>query len=264
MFYDYHMHCSYSDDSKTPMKDMIGKSISLGLKEICFTDHVDYDVIGKPNITIDYNKYFEEIAFNKNKYAYSISIKTGIELGLQPHILDKYSKDIKDHDFDFVIGSIHAIDRKELFTGDFHKGKTQHEAYEGYYKSLLDIVNSFNDYSVLGHVDLIKRYGNYPNVLDDNLFTDYLEAILKKVIENGKGIELNTSSFRYKLPDLTPSINILKMYKDLGGEIITVGSDSHNPEQVASKFEHVHNVLRDIGYKYTCRFNKMNPEFIKL
>lgn len=264
MFYDYHMHCSYSADSKTPMKDMIEKSIALGLKEICFTDHVDYDVIGNPNIKVDYNKYFEEIDFYQNKYSNYISIKKGIEIGLQEHLLDRYSKEIKEHDFDFVIGSIHSINRKELFTGDFHKGKTQYEAYEGYYKTLLTIVNSFNDYSVLGHVDLIKRYGNYPNILDDSLFTDYLESILKRVIDDGKGIELNTSSFRYNLPNLTPSINILKMYKDLGGEIITVGSDSHNPNQVAAKFEYVHDALRDIGYKYICRFNKMNPEFIKL
>lgn len=264
MFYDYHMHCSYSADSKTPMKDMIEQSIKLGLKEICFTDHVDYDIISDSNVTVDYNKYFEEIAFYQNKYANSISIKKGIEMGLQQHILDRCSKDIREHDFDFVIGSIHAIDRNELFTGDFHKGKTQHECYEGYYSTLLNIVNSFNNYSVLGHVDLIKRYDKCPINLEDNLFSEYLEAILKKVIENGKGIELNTSSFRYKLTDLTPSINILKMYKNLGGEIITVGSDSHNPEQIANKFEHVHNVLIDIGYKYTCRFNKMNPEFMKL
>lgn len=264
MFYDYHMHCNYSPDSKTPMKDMIEKSIELGLKEICFTDHVDYDIMTLPDIIVDYDKYFDEIEFYKNKYATKISIKKGIEMGLQTQLLDRYSKEIKEHDFDFVIGSIHTIDRQELYPGDFHKGKTQHEAYEGYYKRLFEIVNMFNDYSVLGHLDLIKRYGKYDNVLDDSLFTEYLEAILKKVIENGKGIELNTSSFRYGLSDLTPSKNILQMYKDLGGEIITVGSDSHNPSQVAAKFEEVHEVLRTIGYKYVCRFDKMKPEFIKL
>ncbi|MBU3107339.1 histidinol-phosphatase HisJ family protein [Clostridium gasigenes] len=264
MFYDYHMHCSYSADSNTPMEDMIEKSIEVGLKEICFTDHVDYDIIDNPNVKVDYNKYFEEIDFFKNKYANAISIKKGIEMGLQSHILDRCSKEIREHDFDFVIGSIHTINKNELFTGDFHKGKTQYEAYEGYYKTLLEIISSFNDYSVLGHLDLIKRYGNYNNILDDSLFSDYLEAILKKVIQTDKGIELNTSSFRYNLKDLTPSVNILKMYKDLGGEIITVGSDSHNPGQVAFNFEYVHNILRDIGYKYVCRFDKMNVEFIKL
>lgn len=263
-YYDYHMHCSYSADSNTPMKDMIEKSIKLGLKEICFTDHIDYDIIGNPNVSINYKKYLNEIEDYKKTYSKYISIKKGIEMGLQSHILERCSKEIKEQDLDFVIASIHTIDRHELFTGDFHKGKTQHEAYEGYYKCLLKIVNNFNDYSVLGHVDLIKRYGNYDSILSDNIFSDYLESILKKVIQDGKGIELNTSSFRYNLPDLTPSTNILKMYKDLGGEIITVGSDSHNPDQIATKFKYVHEVLKTIGYKYICRFNEMKPEFIPL
>ena len=264
MFSDYHMHSYYSGDSITPMKDMIEKSIELGLKEICFTDHVDYDVIGNPNNTIDYGKYLNEINSLAQKYCDRISVKKGIEMGLQPHLFDRCSNEIKECDFDFVIASIHTINRNELYTGDYHKGKTQHEAYEGYYKQLLNLVNNFSDYSVLGHVDLIKRYGGFPSTLDDSLFEDYLEAILKKVIHSGKGIELNTSSFRYKLSDLTPSKNILKMYKDLGGEIITVGSDSHNPSQIAVQFEYVHEVLRNMGYKYICRFNKMTPEFMKL
>lgn len=264
MFYDYHMHCSYSADSTTPMKDMIEKSIKLGLKEICFTDHVDYDIIGNPNVYVDYDKYFKDLDYYSEKYSDKISIKKGIEMGFQNHLLKKCSDDIKKHDFDFVIGSIHTIDRNELYTGDYHKGKTQHEAYEGYYNRLLDMVNTFHDFSVLGHLDLIKRYGNFNNVLDDSIFSNYIEEILKKIIADGKGIEINTSCFRYNLPDLTPSRNILKMYKDLGGEIITIGSDSHTPSQIAFKFEYINNVLIDIGYKYICSFNKMQPEFIKL
>lgn len=264
IYYDYHMHCNFSGDSQTPMEDMIKKSIKLGLKEICFTDHVDYDVITDPNIKIDYNKYFEDLNFYGKKYKEKITIKKGVEMGLQNQILDRCSNEIKVLDFDFVIASIHTINKLELFTGDFQKGKTQHQAYENYYKELLNIINLYDDYSVLGHLDLIKRYGNYDTILQDDLFYDYLETILKKVIYSGKGIELNTSSFRYNLPDLTPSKNILKMYKDLGGEILTIGSDSHNPNQIAVKFDYIYDVIQNIGYKYICKFNKMKPEFIKL
>ncbi|AOR24552.1 histidinol-phosphatase HisJ family protein [Clostridium taeniosporum] len=264
IYYDYHMHSNFSADSQTPMEDMIKKSIELGLKEICFTDHVDYDILENPNVKIDYNKYFEDLNFYKNKYKNKITIKKGIEMGLQTQVLDRCSNEIKENDFDFVIGSIHTIDRYELCKGGFHKGKTQHETYEGYYKRLLEIINLYDDYSILGHVDLIKRYGNYDTILKDELFFDYLEAILKKVIHSGKGIEINTSSFRYNLPDLTPSKNIIKMYKDLGGEILTIGSDSHNPTQIANKFNYIHDVLGSMGYKYICKFNKMKPEFIKI
>lgn len=83
-------------------------------------------------------------------------------------------------------------------------------------------------------------------------------------IYDGKGIEINTSCFRYNMPDLTPSSYILKRYKELGGEIITTGSDSHNPAQVAYGFKEVYSRLKDMGYKYICTFDKMNANFIKL
>lgn len=264
MFYDYHMHSSFSNDSKTDMEDMIKKSINLGLKEICFTDHVDYDLDADDDWGIDYNKYFDKIKFFQNKYSDKISIKQGIEFGLQEQIIDKCSKEANMYPFDFIICSMHAINRSDLYFGNFFKDKTQHEAYEIYFTKLYSIIKNYKDYSVLGHLDLVKRYGNYDKLLDDKLFSDIIEAILKQAIHDGKGIEINTSCYRYNLPDLTPSRYILNMYKDLGGEIITTGSDSHNPSQIAHQFDYIYSYLKDIGFEYVCKFNKMKPEFIKI
>ncbi|MDK2562879.1 histidinol-phosphatase HisJ family protein [Romboutsia sedimentorum] len=264
MFYDYHMHSNFSNDSKTDMEDMIKRSIDLGLREICFTDHVDYDLDTDFDWGIDYDKYFEKLDFLQNKYKDKISIKKGIELGLQKQITDKCSEDAHKYPFDFIICSIHAINKSDLYLGEFFKGKTQHEAYEAYFNELYTVVKKYKDYSILGHLDLIKRYGNYDNLLKDSLFSDIIEEILKQAIYDGKGIELNTSCYRYNLPDLTPSRQILNMYKDLGGEIITTGSDSHNPSQVAYQFDYIYSYLKNSGFKYVCKFNKMKPEFIKI
>ena len=227
MFYDYHMHSNFSNDSKADMEDMIKRSIDLGLKEICFTDHVDYDLDSDDSFGIDYNKYFDKIQSLQNKYKDNISIKKGIEIGLQKQIIDKCNNDINKYPFDFVICSQHAINRSELYFGNFFLDKTQHEAYEYYYKELYDIIKVYKNYSVLGHLDLVKRYGNYGKVL-------------------------------------TPSRHILNMYKDLGGEIITTGSDSHNPAQIAYNFDYIYSYLQSIGFKYVCSFDKMNPQFIKI
>ncbi|RDY23378.1 histidinol-phosphatase HisJ family protein [Romboutsia maritimum] len=264
MFYDYHMHSNFSGDSKTTMEDMVKKSIDLGLKEICFTDHVDYDIKDSIYEKINYDKYFQNIEFLKNKYNNKISIKKGIELGLQRHIVDTCKKDVDDYPFDFVICSIHTIDKLELYFNKFFEGKTQLESYQRYYEELYTVVKTFKDYCVLGHLDLIKRYGDFDKLLDDSLFYDIIESILKQVISDGKGIEINTSCFRYNLPDLTPSKYILEMYKNLGGEIITTGSDSHNPSQIAYQFDYIYPLLKNLGFKYISTFNKMNPEFIKL
>ena len=147
---------------------------------------------------------------------------------------------------------------------EYFKNKSQKEAYEVYYKTLYDIIKNYNNYSVVGHVDLIKRYGNYSNILKDSLFIDIIESILKEAIYKGKGIELNTSCFRYKLPDLTPSRKIISLYKDLGGEIITTGSDAHSPAFISCKFDYICSYLKDLGFKYISTFNNLKPNFIKL
>lgn len=100
--------------------------------------------------------------------------------------------------------------------------------------------------------------------MDDSIFKDILEQILKTAIYDGKGIEINTSCFRYNLPDLTPSTSILRLYKELGGEILTIGSDSHNTNQVAHKLDVAYDAVKDIGFKYICKFDKMKPKFIKI
>ena len=109
MYYDYHMHCDFSRDSKTPMEDMIRKSIDLKLLEICFTDHSDYSILVnniEQDHEVDYKNYLKSLEFFQNKYKKEITIKKGVEIGLQNHTIDKCIEDIKSYDFDFVIASI--------------------------------------------------------------------------------------------------------------------------------------------------------------
>ncbi len=264
MFFDYHMHCNFSPDSNASIESMIESSINLGLKEICFTDHVDYDVNETSKFVVDYDSYIQTIESMKEKYKDKITIKKGIELGLQPQLIQRYSDDMKQHNFDFILCSQHAIDTYDFYYGKYFEGKTQYDAYETYYKTLYDIVKNFDSYSVLSHLDLIKRYGQYENLLSDSLFMDIIESILKEAIYKGKGIEVNTSCFRYNLPDLTPSRDIISLYKDLGGEIITTGSDAHSPEFVGAKFDYVYSYLKNLGFKYVSTFDNLHPNFIKL
>ena len=109
-------------------------------------------------------------------------------------------------------------------------------------------------------MDVIRRYdrnGNYPF----EKIKDKIKQILEVVISNNKGIEINTSCYRYNIGDLMPSINIIKLYKELGGEIITIGSDSHYAEHVGYNILKTQQILKDEGFKYVCTFDKMTPKF---
>ena len=261
MLADYHMHTSFSDDSTYAMEDEIRKAISLGIDEICFTEHVDYGV--KTDLNCDYSAYIKEFQRCKEKYNNQITIKLGIEFGMQVHTIDEFQKDFNKYEFDFVILSCHQVDNKQLYIQDFQKGKTQQEYNEKYYEEILKVTKLYDDYSILGHLDMIKRYdkvGNYPF----EKIKDIVTEILIHIISQGKGIEINTSSFRYGLEDLTPSKEILKLYKELGGTIITIGSDSHQEEHVGYNISYVKEELKKLGYKQWCTFEKMKPIFHNL
>ena len=124
-------------------------------------------------------------------------------------------------------------------------------------------MEKYKSYSVLGHMDLIARYdeaGIYPF----EKIKLMAEKILKIVIAEGKGIEINTSSHRYGLQDTMPSADILKLYRDLGGKILTIGSDSHRPEQLGAYIEETKELLKDIGFQYFCTYEDMKPVFHRL
>ena len=219
MFCDYHVHTDYSDDSVYLLEDVIKDAITMKMDEICITDHVDYGIKvdwdsgeeiryrnGEPFANVDYPEYFQEINELKEKYK-EIIIKQGMEFGIQTHTIPQYQQLFNKYDFDFIILSCHQVEDKEFWTQDFQKGRTQEQYNQRYYQEILDVIKEYKDYSVLGHLDLIARYdeaGYYPF---DNI-KEIVSEILKIVIEDGKGIEINTSSHRYGLKDLTPSREI--------------------------------------------------------
>lgn len=274
MFCDYHVHTYYSDDSVYRMEDVIRDAIGLGMAEICFTDHVDYGIKVDPEnlseeqkvgkiLNVDYPAYFAELAHLQAKYAGKIVIRAGLEFGMQTHTIADFQKLFNRFELDFVILSCHQVGDKEFWTQDFQTGKSQKEYNDRYYQEILAVISRYKDYSVLGHLDLIKRYDN----VGDYPFEDtraIITKILKQVIEDGKGIEVNTSSHRYGLKDLTPSRDILELYRELGGKIVTIGSDSHEKHHLGAYIQDTKLELKALGYEKYCTFDRMQPIFHEL
>lgn len=258
MLADYHMHTSFSDDSDYPMEEAVKRALSLGFDELCFTEHVDYGV--KTDENCDYNAYQAEFLRCKELFKDKIQLKFGIEFGIQTHTIAEFERDFKGYPFDFVIMSCHQVEDKEFWRMEFQEGRTQEEYNRRYYEEILQVISRYKNYSVLGHLDMIVRYdpiGVYPFEKVEPI----IRQILKTAIKDGKGIEVNTSSFRYGVKDLTPSVNILRLYKELGGTILTIGSDSHKESHVGYNIPLVKERLRGLGFKNFCTFTKMQPAF---
>ncbi|MBD5085551.1 MAG: histidinol-phosphatase HisJ family protein [Clostridiales bacterium] len=276
MLVDYHVHTEFSDDSVYSLEEVVKDAIGLGLDEICITDHVDYGVKvdwdsgeeilyrhGEPLANVDYPRYMAEMERVRHLYGEKIVIKTGMEFGVQTHTIPQFEALFRRYPFDFIILSIHQVEDKEFWTQDFQTGRTQREYNERYYEEMLRVVQQYKNYSVLGHMDLIKRYdkaGIYPF---ENI-KPFAAEILKIVIADGKGIELNTSSHRYGLPDSMPSAELLRLYRELGGSIITIGSDSHAPAHLGAYIQEAKEYLKELGFRDFCTYEKMWPIFHRL
>lgn len=256
--FDYHIHSDFSADCSTRMETTIQKAIEMNLTEICFTEHIDYDYPDKDWIfEFDLQEYDKKIKELQEKYRGKIRIKKGVEIGLQPHLLGKYESLTETEYFDFIICSMHATSGKDLHSGAFFAGKSVEEAYRIYYEELFHCINEYKNYSVLGHLDLVKRYTE--EKAEDNFF-DIIADIFNVVIQDGKGIEVNTSGYRYGLESGMPSADILKLYKDCGGEMITLGSDSHTETTLASRFRDTLELLSSIGFRYVATFEGQVPK----
>lgn len=251
------MHTNYSDDSSFKMEEVVKKAISCGLDEICITDHIDCISYDEP--CFPYEAYEKEFLRCQEKYSDKINLKLGMEFGMQKRTIPFFEKVFQSGNFDFILMSCHIVDDKWLWSQEFQTGKTQDEYNIQYYEEILRLVENYDNYSVLGHLDVIRRYdlkGDYPF---ENI-KPIITKILKRVISQGKGIEINTSCYRYGIKNLTPSRDILKLYKELGGEIITIGTDSHCPEHVNCHIDDAKNELTQIGFGYFSTFSKMKPE----
>lgn len=267
-FSDYHLHTYYSHDGKATLENMTERAIELGLKEICFTDHYDYSHPDPlfDNI-IDYDSYIEHFERVRKRFGNKINLKLGVEIGLQPHIVNETKRFAAKYPFDFIIGSTHIVDKIDLGLNgaEFFEGVPQKNAYLRYFEDILNSINSFDDFDVYGHIDYIIRYGNYENKkLNFQEFKEILSEILKNLILKGKGIEVNSSGIRYGLKQTHPHKDILKLYKDLGGEIVTVGSDAHTTKDMCAYFDKVYEMLREVGFRYISVFEKRKPLFVKI
>lgn len=264
--YDTHMHSQFSGDSQASPRALIQKACDLGLKGICFTDHLDIDYKELPGLfDLDIPSYKKEIYSLKEQFAEQLDICWGIELGLQPYLEKENQAVISENDFDFVIGSTHVVKQVDIYYPSFYEGRDESACYLEYFEETLKNARSHVDFDVYGHLDYVVRYGpNKNKFYTYEKYADVIDEILRTLIQKGKGLELNTAGFKYGLGHAHPIIPILKRYKTLGGEIITLGSDGHAPEQIAWDFDKVPAILKEAGFEYFSIFRNRRPEFIKL
>lgn len=254
--YDYHSHTSYSDDCETAMDDMVQGAIDKGIVELAITDHYDPDYPDRQiPFDIDFDAYTTALLACEEKYRGRIKVIKGIEIGIQKGgTLDKCRQAAHGFPYDFIIGSFHCFQGLDLYTADYTQLEEK-RVLPDFYQEIYHCLSRYADYDVIGHFNVIDRY--LPFAIDYRSSMDIIEAILKIIISQGKGLEINTSSYRYSMGDrTTPSGEILTMYKDLGGEILTLGSDAHKVKDLGRDLDKAQALAMNYGFKYFTTYEK--------
>lgn len=260
--FDFHLHSKVSFDADGVPGEMVATAAKRGLKAICFTDHMEYDPKGtdpkQDYATEDYTAAYDRL------YHPDVKICKGMEFGMLPDNAHVLKEKLSQRHYDFVIGSVHYVENVDIYYDMFWTGKTVEQAEKRYFEQILSCVQAHNDIDVLGHLTYVTKAGGNPShrIVRPEDHRELIDEILRTLASKGKGLEVNTSAFnRYGI--WLPEKEYLIRFKELGGEIITVGSDAHNCDRVGEHCAKACAMVADV-FGYVCTFVNRKPIFHKL
>jgi histidinol-phosphatase (PHP family) len=261
---DYHIHTSFSHDCDTPMVNQCQAALNAGLSEVAFTDHVEYDPHHRAHGYFRPGAYFAGIEQCRARFDKMLVIRAGIEIG-QPHRCKTVLQNLQDqYAIDFIIGSIHMVDGRNVTHESYPEGHTENELYSPYFGELIEMAK-FGDYDVIGHLDICKRFGSIRyGLFDAQAYADLIREALQTAIERGRGIEINCSGLRHSCGETYPALQVLTWYRELGGRILTIGADSHSSEHIGVGLEEGRSVAQRAGFEAVTVFEGRQPRWVPL
>ena len=259
--YDFHMHSRVSFDGHDTGEAMARAALDAGLEEICFTDHIDFDPRGiMSDMAFDtarYNAEYEPLAFP------GLKIRFGMEFGMTQDNVAQFRQELNCRKFDFVLGSIHFVDGLDVYLEPFWQGKTIWQAERRCLEETLACVQLHSDFDVLAHLTYVGKTLAHPSprpvAYQDH--REIVDEILRTLADKGKGLELNTSGLD-RCGGFLPTEDYFRRFRELGGEIVTVGSDAHRANRVGQYSREACELLKDI-FGYVCTFENRKPIFHK-
>ena len=260
--FDFHMHSRVSFDGHDTGLTLAQAALDRGLKEICFTDHLDYDPLDQMGCmafdTAAYNAEYDHLEVP------GLTIRRGMEFGMTADNVEQFQKDLQRRPFDFVLGSIHFVDDLDVYFEPWWHGKTVFQAERRFLEATLECVRLHDDFDVLAHLTYISKTHCHPapRPLPYAEHRELIDEILKVLAAKGKGLEMNSSGVD-RCGGFLPTADFFRRFKEFGGEIITIGSDAHKADRVGQYSLEACGILKDI-FGYVCTFENRKPVFHKL
>ena len=269
---DQHIHSSCSPDSETPMPEMARAAWRAGVRHLCFTDHIDLDdcLTGKPKPDC-----LEPWRCIRENYASARKameeeggpeLRLGVELGEANHNPKQAAELAASPELDLVLGSLHNLrDNPDFYYFHYESESHCHEVYRRYLEELREL-SDMDCFDVMAHIGYPRRYmfrTGWKAELSLEEYGEPLREILQKLIDRGKGIEVNCSGLRQGAGSF-PGLPVLRLYRELGGEIVTVGSDAHSPEAAGVGLREGYALLREAGFRHVALYRHREPGFVNI
>jgi histidinol-phosphatase (PHP family) len=264
--HDYHMHSNFSCDCHARMADMCAAAVARGVAEIGFSEHYDlFD--GETANCRDYFRlepWAAELARQQTAFAGRLTIRAGIEIG-EPHLFRAEAQALlARYPFDYVLGSLHWVGAHSIFDSRYFEARAAKDAFRLFYEEL-ERMTAVGGFDILSHFDVPVRtafavYGRYAAAEHEQ----YLRPVLRNCIERGIALDLNTAALRRRAQVLTPGLEILRIYVEMGGERVTLGSDAHRPDQVGSHLDTAMQIAHQAGLKYLTHFEKREARLVEM
>jgi histidinol-phosphatase (PHP family) len=268
--FDYHTHSDMSSDGYDSVDGMISAAMAAGLDEYALTDHYDYDY-KDPAIDFDLDADVYRAALTDAAARYNVPgagrpfrFVRGIELGMQLGEANRrYAELVRSYDFDFVLASVHCAWGCAVDIPAYHEQRDPETAARDYYEYTLKCLEEYDDFDVLGHLNFIDRFT--PRIPNEDEVGDHVDAVIRKLVDKGKGMEVNTKVFRVLGgAHSTPTLRMLRRYAELGGETVTTGSDAHSVAEVGAGLQEAEELMRAAGLRYVATFDHRKVTYTAL
>jgi histidinol-phosphatase (PHP family) len=241
-------------------------ALVAGLAEIAFADHADFEPSDDCYGYLKPQAYLEEIARCRAIYGESLTIRAGIEIG-EPHVYNRETAAfLSAHRFDLVLGSLHWVEGELALMGDYFASRTLEDGLRAYFAELALLAESA-DFDVLAHFDVVRRAAYMAfglEEIDYRPFEEIIRRVLAHLVRRGRGLEVNTSSLRRRMGGLHPGLQILRWYREEGGQIVTLGSDAHRADSVGASLDEAAAAVRAAGFGKLAVYEDRKPSWLPL
>ena len=262
--FDSHVHSDNSHDGEHSITFLCENAVQKNLMGLCITDHYELD-LNTEQADLCLRNSFIETGKARQAFDYRLLVMNGIEMGQATQNLDKAEEVLRKYRFDFVLGSLHAIRGMDDFAYVDFSGLNAEVILERYFDELLELCQ-WGGFDSLAHMTYPLRYivGKYHQPLEMGRYSEVIGEILSTLAQKHLGLEINTAGLRREIGQTSPTLEYVKLFRELGGEILTFGSDAHCAQDLGAGLETAIDMAKEAGFSYFAFYKKHEPRMLRL